>query len=248
MVRGLYAAAAAMLTASAREDQVSANLANLRTPGYKQIVPVEGPLVGLNVGVDGSAPIGTLWAGDRLDRTTTDWSQGALRATANPLGAALAGPGFFVVQTAAGVRYTRDGAFHLTANGRLVTSAGDDVLGQGGPIRIAGTGATGARIADGGAVLEDGRPVARLQVVAAANLGAMVPVGGGLWRAGAGAGIAPIARPPVRGGMLEASNVDAVRQMVALLEVQRAYSGAEQMVQTANDTLGVAIDQVGKVA
>jgi len=69
------------------------------------------------------------------DRATFhDFSQGAAEPTKNPLDVAIDGGGFFVVQTPAGERYTRDGSFQINNQGQLVNASGYPVLGGGGPI------------------------------------------------------------------------------------------------------------------
>ena len=66
--------------------------------------------------------------------TPLDLSAGAIEQTGNPLDVAIKGDGFFAVQTPAGERYTRNGAFEINAQGQLVTSDGHPVLGESGPI------------------------------------------------------------------------------------------------------------------
>src|SRR3712207_3865628 len=78
--------------------------------------------------------------------TPLDMSSGAIEPTGNPLHAAIRGEGFFAVQTPAGERYTRNGAFEINGQGQLVTSDGHLVLGQSGPITI-GPEETGLSIA-----------------------------------------------------------------------------------------------------
>jgi flagellar basal-body rod protein FlgF len=93
-----------------------------------------------------------LIGGDRLNL-----SQGALEQTGNPLDLAIEGEGFFMVQTPQGQRYTRDGGFHRTPTGQLVTEAGDPVLSANGqtiaipPGQVA-IGADGVVSVDGGVV------------------------------------------------------------------------------------------------
>ena len=120
--------------ALARElDVVANNIANLNTTGYK---------------ADGSLFEEYLVPAARADQTGSrvsfvrdrgtwhDMSQGAIEHTGNPLDVAIDGNGFLVVQTPRGERYTRNGALQINATGQLVTSDGDPVLGDGGPIAL----------------------------------------------------------------------------------------------------------------
>ena len=58
----------------------------------------------------------------------TDSSQGAIRNTGNAYDLAIAGDGFFSVQAATGVRYTRDGSFSVDTKNQLVTARGEPIL------------------------------------------------------------------------------------------------------------------------
>ena len=93
-----------------------------------------------------------LLGGDRLSM-----AQGALQQTGNPLDLAIEGQGFFQVQTPNGLRYTRDGSFHRSQSGQLVTEAGEPVLSAAGqPIPVppgeVSVGADGVLSVAGGAV------------------------------------------------------------------------------------------------
>ena len=109
----------------ARLERISLNLANATTPGYRREVAMSLPTSG------GFA--------DALDAAgglsvKTDLRPGTLKATGQRLDVALARPGFFEVATDTGPAYTRQGDWHLDARGRLVTAAGDPVMGLGGEI------------------------------------------------------------------------------------------------------------------
>ena len=81
--------------------------------------------------------IGELGLGDYIDEIAVDYQQGALESTGNPYDLAIAGEGFFAVQTPNGVRYTRNGAFFKNAQGYLQDIRGYNLLDtQGNPIRI----------------------------------------------------------------------------------------------------------------
>ena len=120
--------------ALAREmDVVANNIANLNTTGYK---------------ADGMVFEEYLSSAARADMTGTrisfvqdrgmwhNMSQGAAVQTGNPLDVAIDGPGFLVVQTPQGDRYTRNGSLQINATGQLVTNDGYTVLGDGGPITL----------------------------------------------------------------------------------------------------------------
>ena len=120
MNRGLYVAASGMLAMQARQDQLSNDLANAATPGYKQDRTAQkafGELLVRNV--QGNQQVGTMAAGVRLEEQTTDLRAAPLRPTDEPLDLAVDGEGYFGVQTDQGVRYTRNGRFASAADGTV---------------------------------------------------------------------------------------------------------------------------------
>src|SRR5208337_950437 len=131
MDSGYYAAMTGLVARTQALDIASTNLANAQTPGYRAEQEYFRSVV---LGPDGGdSQLGRtvnnygLLGGDRLSLV-----QGTLEHTGNPLDLAIEGEGFFEVQTPNGLRYTRDGGFHRTSTGRLVTSAGDAVLSPSG--------------------------------------------------------------------------------------------------------------------
>ena len=148
-----------------------------------------------------------------LSGSRLDLKSGSVVATGNPLDVAIAGSGFFSVQAAQGIRYTRDGSFHVTSGGLLVTGQGDTVLGEQGPVTVP-NGAVA--ISSDGTISVNGSVVDKLRL-AEFPPGAM---GNATYSAPAGAGVAAV-DSSVRQGMLEGSNVSATESVVQLLTVQR---------------------------
>ena len=142
MERGLYIAATGMVAEQVRQDQIANDLANAATPGYKADrtsqagfgeLLLANSATGQVVGPQGTAV--------QVSAVETDFSPKPAKDTGEPLDFAIVGEGFFAVQTANGTRYTRNGQFQADAQGRLVTSQGDPVLGRGG--RTLAVGADG---------------------------------------------------------------------------------------------------------
>jgi flagellar basal-body rod protein FlgF len=153
---GLDIAATGMLAEQVRQDQLSNDLANATTPGYK---PDESPQRSfgevLIANTEGGRPVGSVDLGVALGKTYTDMTPGSIQETGEPLDFAVEGSGFFAVSTPQGVRYTRDGQFTASAAGVLTDSAGNPVLGQGGaPVKVE----AGGKVA---AASSPGRPRAR---------------------------------------------------------------------------------------
>jgi flagellar basal-body rod protein FlgF len=227
MQRGLYIAASGMVSEQVRQDLIANDLANAATPGYKADRATQrGFQEVLLQNTQTGRPVGALGAGVEIDRQATDWRPQPARRTEEPLDFAIAGEGFFAVQTAQGVRYTRNGRFSATGDGMLVTAQGDPVLGRNGaPLRV------GA----GGTV-----PPGALNVVLLAN---PRKAGEGLV-VGQPAGQAPAG--VVRSGELEGSGADPARAMVDMIASLRAFEAGQRVIRTIDDTLGKAVNEVGR--
>ena len=127
MDSGYYAAMSALVARSDALDVAASNLANAQTAGYRAEQPCFRTVL---MGQDS--------AGSQLGQALNDYgvvggthlsqAQGEIERTGNPLDLAVEGEGFFAVQTASGVRYTRDGNFHRSETGQLVTAKGEQVL------------------------------------------------------------------------------------------------------------------------
>jgi len=264
MVRGLYVAANSLVVQEACHDTIATNLANVSTPGYRRAVTsVEAFPVALaravsqsgafpQASADQPAPVTHLSA-----RQTTDFTPGLQQPTDNPCDLALDGPGFFVVEAAAGEAYTRCGSFTLDSEQYLATSSGHRLLGAAGPIKVSGHE---WRVNPSGDVICDGAVLDRVRVVDFDSRAALSRLGENLFSAGGPppAGGAPPAgaaapaptpqqNPSIRQGYIESSNVNAVSEMVNLITAMRAFEANQKVVQAMDQTLDRAVNEVGRV-
>lgn len=224
MERGLYIAASGMVAEQMRQDQIANDLANASTPGYKADRVTQRAFADLLLTdtVTGQT-IGGLSTGAGIDRMVTDLAPQPLRETGEPLDMAIAGDGFFAVQTAQGVRYTRNGQFTEAADGTLTDQLGNAVLGANGqPVKVG---------ADGHVAATD------VGVFALANVAKQ---GDNLFT-GSPAGQAT---GTVRTGALEGSGVDPARTMVDMIASFRAFEAGQRAIQTIDDTLHKTATQV----
>jgi flagellar basal-body rod protein FlgG len=228
MDSGLYIAASGMLAEMVRQEQISNELANANTPGYKSDHSAQagfGELL-LHNTVTG-APVGSLGLGVQIAETKTDLTPAPAHETGEPLDFAIEGEGFFAVRTAAGVRYTRDGQFTSDAEGNLTDTAGDPVLGPGGaPVRLRADGTVPA--ADLGVV----------QLEGARKVGDTLFTGNPTGAAGG----------RVRAGFLEESAVDPARTMVQMIASFRSLEADQKSIQTIDETLSESAGQVGALS
>lgn len=242
MERGLYIAASGMLAAQIRQDVIANNLANATNPGFKGQVAVERSFGDVLLEqVRGGAEIGPLSTGTEVAGIATNARQGALRNTQNPLDLAVEGAGWLSVQTGGGTAYTRNGALTTDSGGRLVTARGDAVLGVDGRPLVVGGGAV--EIDAAGRVLGAGRPVGQIALTALdpASLQRL----GDDYVTGRADPRTPTGR--IAQGYLESSNVNSVEQMVDLITNMRAYEADQKAIKALDETIGNAVNQVGRV-
>lgn len=141
MQTGYYSSAAGMITQFNRLDTIANNLANVNTLGFKQDNAVIGDFMRVYKDARDELPLenNSQDAAQYINRAMTrapqivdsytDQSVGNMQETSNPLDFALTREGlFFAVKTPQGVRLTRDGAFTLSDEGKLVTKQGYEVL------------------------------------------------------------------------------------------------------------------------
>jgi flagellar basal-body rod protein FlgF len=217
MDSGYYAICSGLAAQTQALDLVAHNLANITTTGYRgQQTTFRALLTGsgavvtnyLNAVVNN---FGVL-SGSRLDL-----SSGSFAPTGNPLDVAIAGTGFLAVQSPQGIVYTRNGGFHLTNAGQLVTSEGNAVLGELGPITIP---SGNVAISSDGTISVDGNVVDKLQLAEFAPGTNLTALGNATYAAPPGAAL-PASESSVRQAMLEGSNVSPTEAVVQLITVQR---------------------------
>jgi flagellar basal-body rod protein FlgF/flagellar basal-body rod protein FlgG len=218
MDSGYYAAVAGLIARTQALDTAASNLANAQTPGYRaEREYFRSVLFGTDAAdsqLGGAVNNFGILGGDLLNL-----GQGALQLTGNPLDLAIEGQGFFEIQTANGLRYTRDGGFLRSRTGLLVTAAGEQVLSADGkPIAVppgdVSVGADGVLSVAGGAV-------ATLGVVAFAPGTQLKPEGANRYAAPEGA--KPIASPEatIHQGAIESANQDVIQGTLDLIVMQR---------------------------
>lgn len=172
--------------------------------------------------------------------TYTDFGAGAIEQTFRDLDFAIEGEGLFGVETAAGVRYTRDGRFSVNAFGELVTRSGELVLDNGGSPILIDPQAGPVIATSEGDLQQQGASVARIGVFRAEDARLLRKTGDNLFAAPSKLDADPIVR--VRQGFTETSNVNPVAAMTDLIEILRAYEEAAQLTDISNNLARRAVD------
>ena len=218
MDSGYYAAMTGLVARTQALDIAATNLANAQTPGYRaEQEYFRSVLLGpdaedsqLGQAVNNFGLLG----GDRLNL-----AQGALNQTGNPLDLAIQGEGFFMVQSPNGSRYTRDGGFHRSPAGLLVTAAGEPVLSAAGklipvPPGEVSVGADGALSVAGGVV-------ATVGVYSFPAGTQLTPEGANRYVAPEGAEPALARNAAIHQGTIEAANQDTIQGTLDMTVIQR---------------------------
>lgn len=189
--------------------------------------------------------IGTMNSGVRLDRVYVNYGQGQLYQTNNNLDLGIKGKGFFQVQTPEGIRYTRDGSFQINKDQELITLDGYKVMGQDGPITIDGSDVA---INELGEIIVDEEYWDTIKIVDIENMKDLRKEASNMYKIAEG--IEAKEQPftgKVQQGFLEKSNVDSVKEMVKMMSLFRNYESGQRLVKAYDETLGKAVNEVGKV-
>lgn len=221
-------------------DVIAGNLANANSTAFKSDRLSFREALDREVHAPGEAAtrtVGRLGGGAVVEGRTMLGTQGALIPTGNALDVAIEGEGYFSVRTPAGVRYTRAGSFQVDATGMLTTRDGHPVLGSNGPIQVP-RGAT-PTIDPTGLVQAGGATLDRLAVVT----GDLTKAGNGLYVGAA----KPLANPRLEPGYLEASNVNAVTEMVHMIATLRVFEANQRVVQAQDETLQKAVNDLARL-
>jgi len=250
MIKGMYAATAGMITMLTRAQQISNNIANVNTVGYREdtvrVTSFPQQLMNRVFGASSSPNIGSLVNGTVTESTWIRYAQAPLRATDNPLDMAIQGSGMFAVQTPQGVRYTRDGGFRRDGLNQLVTTRGDLVLDANlQPITLPAGGTT---MRANGEILVNDQVVGQVGLFDFVEPQQLVKVGNTQFE-----DARQLAQPlaaggtTVRQGYLEQSNVDPARAMTDLMVAQRTYEAAARMVQLQDEMTQRAANDLGRI-
>ena len=227
MDSGLYAACAGLMARTQQLDTIASNVANASSAGFRGQKNIFGTVLAQAANHRGLSALNQVTNSyGILSGTQLDEAQGAITHTGNPLDVALEGPGYFKVQTANGVAYTRNGSFQVATNGQLTTATGDAVLGEAGPINLARGTVT---ISPDGTLSSGGAITGKLAIVTFKPPTMPVSRGNGYYTADA---TQEQATPgtTVRQASLEGSNVSTIDGVVELITAQRSAETMRHML------------------
>ncbi len=235
------------LTAQLRGTDVLANnMANTDTPGYHAIRPIFAQRMQQQRGVVG--PVGGASVAYALDRATwRDTAPGSIGNTGNPLDIAIQGPGYFVVDTPRGERFTRAGHFTLSADGQLQDMEGNAVLGSNNQPLTFSPNDTRIEIAGDGSIRSENGPLGKLRIVRFGAEQGLKAEGDRLYASDETP--EDIARPSLVQGALEGSNVSPVLETTRLTKEMRSFQQLAQFLETEGKRSSDAFARIlGKAA
>jgi flagellar basal-body rod protein FlgG len=266
-ITALHSAASGLKALSTQIDVLANNLSNAETTGFKRSRVNFEDLMYLSERQPGTAnaqgdvsPSGLfVGLGTKASNTELDLTQGSMNQTTNALDLAIQGNGFFPIKLMSGfgdgIGYSRAGNFYLNQKNELILG-----LGEGyrlvPPVTIP-TGSTNILIGQDGTIQATPpgsatpRNIAQLQLTQFVNPQGMQMLGGSIYLATDASGPPITGAPGTNGlgtieqGYLEQSNVDPVKELVTLIETQRAFEMNSQSIQTADQTLQT-VAQLGK--
>ena len=254
MEPALWAAKTGLDAQQTRMTVTAHNLANVSTAGFKKgraafedLLYQNVRQVGAATSQDTQAPSGLhLGTGARVVATEKIYTQGSINTTDNGLDVAINGRGFFQISMPDGsTAYTRDGSFQLSAQGQLVTSSGYvlqpaiSIPDGAQSVSIGNDGTVSVAVAGQAAPVQ----VGSLQLVDFINTSGLQPRGENLLLESASSGPPQAGTPGLNGlgtviqGAVEASNVNVVEELVAMIETQRAYEMNSKAISTTDQML-----------
>lgn len=230
-------------------DVIANNIANINTAGYKADGSLFEEYLSSNARAAGS--------GGRVsfvrDRGIWhDMSQGPIERTGNPLDIAVDGNAFLVVQTARGERYTRNGSLHINVTGQLVTSDGDAVIGNAGPITFQPNDHQVSISRDGTISVREGASKVdsergKLRLVTFADPQKLQKDGGSTLNVTGNAQPQDTDKAGIIQGSVEKSNVRGVVEMSRMIEITRNYTAIANILQQQSDLGRSSIDKLAEV-
>ncbi len=256
MMRALNTAATGMVAQQYNLDVISNNLANVNTTAFKQNRAEFQDLMyqtlrasGANNGGSASLPSPIqVGLGAKYSSSTTNFRQGAVLTTNNPLDMAIMGQGFFSVEKPDGtVAYTRDGSFRADGNGLLVNSDGYSLQ----PNITVPAGSTAITVSPVGVIsailpgTNEPTQLGTITITTFTNPSGLTRIGQNLFVPGGASGEPQTVNPGDSGSgtlqseVLEGSNVQVVEEMVSMITAQRAYEINSKAIQTADEMLGI---------
>ncbi len=263
MIEGLYIAASGGTKQLKKLDILSNNIANISTQGFKRDMLVyaekkppfqQGPLSGsdaINLNpFHGSDPAVSYV---QVTQSLTDFTQGSLIKTDNPLNVAIEGEGFFAINTPTGIRYTRNGNFHLDGLGQLVDQKGNAIMTRSEEPILIPFGTKQITIDQDGSIFGgtevDQEVLGQLKIVNFNNLQSLTKEGEGLYKiSDSSVKEILVNDAKVLQGFTESSNANVIHEMTQMIETVRQLEAYQKIIQSIDEADDQSVNSLGRVA
>lgn len=204
-------------------EKTASNITNANTVGFKGFISQTHEIKYKQPGNQGSISYADM-------RSVINFSQGALEDTQNQFDIAISGDGFFAFSSAnRGVVYSRDGQLRLNNDGTLVNMIGDPILSENGSTITIPTNTKSVSISTDGTISTEKGAISKVQLVDFASKEPLSFIGEGYYKTEAQG--TPISKPNIIQGAKEASNVNAIEEVVNLIEISRQHEDAQKVIE-----------------
>lgn len=225
-------------------DLLANNIANASTTGYKGDSEFYSLFASEAASGDETQPAATL---PMIERQWTDFAQGLLEPTNNSLDFGLTGNGFFVAKGPSGPLYTRNGNFHVTTQGTLVTTEGYPLLDQNGQT-IKAEPTFPVEVGLDGSIHQRGQLLAQFKLVNFKDASTLTKQGNTYFQSTSDQKPVDATDIQVHQGKIENSNVSAAQGAVRLVNVMRQFEIMQKAVSLSNDMSRKAIEEVARIS
>jgi flagellar basal body rod protein FlgG len=236
-------AASSMRASLQSLDLLANNIANSSTSGYKGDGEFHSLYTSEAAIGDETTPAATL---PTVERQWTDFGQGLLEPTNNPLDFGLSGKGFFVVNGPSGPLYTRNGSFHISKKGTLVTGDGYTLLDQNGqPIEAEFTAPLD--VAQDGSIHQHGQLLGQFKLVNFNDPSVLTKQANTYFKNPTDQKPVDATDIEVHQGKIEDANISPAKGAVRLVSVTRQFEMMQKALSLSSDMNRQAIEEVAKV-
>lgn len=233
MIHGYSYSSSGLKSREQALQAVANNLANMNSIGFKRTVEFD-----MSLETDPSKH-----NVEPLFNEAIDFGQGEIIETGNPLDVAISGDGFFAIHTNSGLVYTRQGNFQLSDDGFLITKTNDLVMGTNGPIAVDPKSV----ISQNGGITVDGKVTDQIHLFNFIDKNQVERIGNGYFRPKTEDAVVEVDDVALKIGYVENSNVNAIEEMVRMIQIYREFEMNQRALRTQDETVDKAVNKVGKV-
>ncbi len=237
----MTAAASGMRARMESLDMLANNVANSGTAGFKADREFANIYVSEQASAEGAleSPL--------VEKRWTDYSQGTLNTTANPLDLAISGKGFFRIDTPSGPAYSRNGNFQLSRDGRLVAQDGSPLhvkTPDGQPLKI--DPGKSVEVSISGQIRQEGQELGLIETFEFDNANTVAKRGSTYFQWMDDAAPKVSLQTDIHQGMIESSNVPVAESAVRLVSVMRQFEMLQRAVSIGADMNRRSVEEVAK--